>query len=376
MELIFFIVIGALIYGIYHIIRNAIVEPKKRLNREIYNLKSQSAEKDKRIKNLENGIQLKDQIASEFQKKNTASVNLITSMYADYLLVQYDISARYLERKERPAYKEAERITELKILTKQYIEAHRQMKYKYELLLQLFPELISYIDDFESIKELENFKNLNNLQEDYDKVRDFLSKEEYESLSTDQKNQLALDRYNFGRKSNWQIGRDYEMFVGHLYENDGWNVKYFGIEKKLEDLGRDLIAKKGNTVHIIQCKYWSNQKIIHEKHITQLFGTSIAYSIDNEIDIVEPVFITNIKLSETAKKIARKLEIIVKEKIEIGNYPRIKCNVNNGNKIYHLPFDQQYDRTKIQNEDESYEFTIKEASAKGFRRAFKFHFSK
>jgi hypothetical protein len=32
----------------------------------------------------------------------------------------------------------------------------------------------------------------------------------------------------------------------------------------------------------------------------------------------------------------------------------IKCNVNQGNKIYHLPFDQQYDRIKIQGEEELY----------------------
>lgn len=376
MELIILIVGGAIIYWIYHSIRDAIVEPRRRLEREVYNLKNQLQEKDKRIANLEGGIRLKDAIAAAIQKKDTSSVNLITSMYADYLLVQYDISAKYLEVKPRPAYKEAERIRELKIETKQHIEAHRQMKYKYELLLQLFPELSSYIDDFEAIKELENFKNLENLQEDYDRVRDYLSKEEYESLSTDQKNQLALDRYVSGRKSNWQIGRDYEMYIGFLYESKGWDVEYFGIEKKLEDLGRDLIARKGGTVHVIQCKYWSSQKMIHEKHITQLFGTSIAFSLDNETDIVEPVFVTNINLSDMAKRIAEKLEVTIKENIELEEFPRIKCNVNNGNKIYHLPFDQQYDRTKILNEDESYEYTIEEASAKGFRRAFKYHFSR
>ena len=56
-------------------------------------------------------------------------------------------------------------------------------------------------------------------------------------------------------------------------------------------------------------------------------------------------------------------------KWDIEEFPRIKCNVNNGEKIYHLPFDQQYDRTKIINTGESYELTVNAAAAKGFKRA-------
>jgi hypothetical protein len=53
----------------------------------------------------------------------------------------------------------------------------------------------------------------------------------------------------------------------------------------------------------------------------------------------------------------------------------IKCNINQGTKekIYHLPFDQQYDRTKILPElGEFYADTTAEAEEKGFRRAFRF----
>lgn len=54
--------------------------------------------------------------------------------------------------------------------------------------------------------------------------------------------------------------------------------------------------------------------------------------------------------------------------LDLG-YPMIKCNVNQGNKIYHLPFDQQYDRVKIQHDGEFYVKTVGEAERKGFRRA-------
>ncbi len=63
-------------------------------------------------------------------------------------------------------------------------------------------------------------------------------------------------------------------------------------------MGRDLIAKKGNIIHIIQCKYWAKHKQIHEKHITQLYGTTIAYGLSQNKEIkVVPVFLTNINFS-------------------------------------------------------------------------------
>lgn len=60
---------------------------------------------------------------------------------------------------------------------------------------------------------------------------------------------------------------------------------------------------------------------------------------------VIPVFITNIDISDTAKRFANELGVELATKFPLGKYPQIKCNINSGNKIYHLPFDQQYDRT-------------------------------
>ena len=49
----------------------------------------------------------------------------------------------------------------------------------------------------------------------------------------------------------------------------------------------------------------------------------------------------------------------------------IKCNINekNNGKIYHLPFDQQYDNVKIDKEGEFFAMTVQEAEEAGFRRA-------
>ena len=58
----------------------------------------------------------------------------------------------------------------------------------------------------------------------------------------------------------------------------------------------------------------------------------------------------------------------------MNEFPRIKCNINNdGEKIYHLPFDQQYDRVQIINDGEMYATTVTEAEEAGFRRAYRWH---
>ena len=200
-------------------------------------------------------------------------------------------------------------------------------------------------------------------------------------MSVTERNQLALDRYiSSHNKTKWQIGRDYEQYVGHKYREMGFEVDDYGSYMGLEDLGRDIIAKKGNKTLIIQCKYWSSKKQIHENHITQLYGTIASYCIENNLkrsDVIG-VLITNIELSPMAQKMANYLHIGFTENIELGIFPCIKCNINRDEfglttKIYHLPFDQQYDATKIDREGEFMAMTVAEAENAGFRRAFRWY---
>jgi hypothetical protein len=325
---------------------------------------------------LKNLIKEKETLSGKFFNDISDGMKYLSELISDYLTVEYETSANNLENKKHPAYTEAKRIRELKIETKEIIQKSKLMQYKYEYLFKLFPDLELYADNLNAIKELGNFSDIDEMEENIDRTRHYLSKEEWEKLGVDERNQLALKRYIEGRKNNWQIGRDYEMYIGYEYENDGWNVEYLGIEKQLEDMGRDLIARKHNQVHIVQCKYWSQNKTIHEKHIAQLYGTTVQYIISNNslIHEVTPVFITNINLSDTARDFAKYLKVKVIEGKKFKEFPRIKCNLNKDeygleSKIYHLPMDQQYDRTKICKNGECYTWTVKEAVDKGFRRA-------
>lgn len=209
-----------------------------------------------------------------------------------------------------------------------------------------------------------------------DEVTHYLTKEEYRKLPSVERNQMALDRFWKRHKSKWLIGRLYERYVGYLYEKDDYDVEYIGIFKGFEDLGRDLICRKGNDFIVIQCKNWAEFRTIYEKHIFQFFGTVFQYKDENKDKKVRAIFYTSTNLSDLARRFSKELNIELKENFKFDReYPSIKCNVSriDGTKIYHLPFDQQYDKTKIEKErGEFYCKTAKEAEDAGFRRAFRY----
>ena len=353
------------------------------LNKEIQRIQGEIKEKEKEYILKDRTYLSKDikytkieKLSNQLKNDIDSGIKNLSELSADYNVIEYEILAKYNEQKERPAIKRAQDIRELKAKTRQILQENKIMKYKYEMFFKLFPELENYADNLQAIKN--NFSgNLNDFQEEYDRTRDYLSDDEYKSLSVTQRNQLALDRYIKKDKTDWQIGRDYELFVGQMFEKCGYSISFFGIERQLEDLGRDIIAKKDNNTLIIQCKNWSKNKQIHEKHIAQLYGTTIQYIIENNCNSnnVIPVLVTTTILSEQAKIFAKYLKVEVVEQQKLEEFPRIKCNIGKDGKIYHLPMDQQYDRVVIEKEKgEFFAKTVKEAEEKGFRRAKKFYY--
>lgn len=334
-----------------------------------------STQKDNEIGNIR-------KYAKELNSQNLLLINDIQKSYnklsqfiADLKTFEYELTAKYLKTKPHPAHKKAQEVRELKQKTKEYIKEYKLMRYEYDMLFSLFPELENYLEYYSA----EKLETIEEVKENYDYVKSWISKDEYSFLDENTRNQLALDRYIESRKkSKWAIGRDYEMFIGYEYEQKGYKVTYTGIIDRLEDKGRDLIAQKDNEILIIQCKNWSKYKEIHENHICQLFGTTVQYNIENNLlSKATPVFVTSATLSETALRFAEYLGVQVIQNKKLEEFPRIKCNINNKEKIYHLPFDQQYDRTIVGDQKgEFFAWTVQEAVDKGFRRAKKYFYVK
>lgn len=301
----------------------------------------------------------------------------LADAYGEYFYLCDLEIADYLQNKKHPAHKSAEVVRTVASQRRITERLYRVLRYKLEYYERLFPWLVDFgeegIDDL--IRQIMGKKEVgSDIEEPDDPVKKYLTEAEYTKLSTVDRNQRALDRYWQKKKSKWEIGRDYERYVGYIYESKGYGVYYQGIVEGLADLGRDLICVKDDSAEIVQCKYWSKEKQIHEKHIFQLYGTAIAYKIGYPGKEVSTCFVTSTTLSDRAKQFANELEIKILEDYPLEHYLCIKCNVSrrDGTKIYHLPFDQQYDRTLIEEErNECYVETVKEAEDLGFRRAFR-----
>ncbi len=291
-------------------------------------------------------------------------------------LNEAEFEKQKLLKKKNPAVKTAEKVKALKKQSNEWKRKFILLENHLQSFKEYFPALEEYEEQIlnEEI-EFELSKEGKTLNDKTDRVKTFLSKEEYEKLGASKRNQLALDRYLNRNHSKQGIGKLYERQIGQLFEKQGYSVDFFGIKNGLEDLGRDLIVKKDGLTIIIQAKCWSKKKTIHEKHIFQLYGTTIQYMMDNPFEKkVQPKFITSTSLSPVAQKAADLLGIKIMKVDLDKTLPMIKCNIGKGGaKIYHLPIDQQYDRVKIEyNKGEFYAKSVSEAEKKGFVRAKRF----
>jgi len=316
-------------------------------------------------------------------KEKSKGFPWLADAYAEYFYLQGQKEANYLNNKKHPAPVSANKIREIarkrRIIEKKLRIAQGIINY-YQDLFPFLEDLLGETEDEMLIYILsrnieEPIKDVGEIGVDPVKIYlSHLSKEEYQKLSSTERNQLALERYWTKHKNNWQLGKDYERYIGYLFESNGYYVYYQGILEGFNDLGRDLICKKEGETVIVQCKRWSHYKTIHEKHINQLYGTLIKYRIDHPNEKANALLCTTTVLSDRAKEFAKYLDVKIKEEFPLQTYPSIKCNISrrDSEKIYHLPFDQQYDRTLIEEErNECYAETVKEAEDLGFRRAWK-----
>lgn len=370
---------------------------KNRLDKEMASEKSRlNAEYQTKNAELNSRAKALDKWATELTRlekvlvEKSKSFPWLAGAIADVVLLNNNKIADYLVNKSHPARTSAQAVREVgkekRILAAQL----KHLQFVINQYEGLFPFLTEFREGEieEALLEIKDTFGEQAPQE-ADPVSVYVTAGEYNSLSETERNQRALERYMQGRKSPYQLGRDYERFVGYLYECEGYTVTYFGIENGKEDMGRDLICRKNGSTLVVQCKYWSKHKLIHEKHINQLFGTTVKFYLDSarkklneqlhlfpqllSANNILGVFCTSTDLSDTARKFAQALGIQVREQVKLGSFPMIKCHISpaTGERIYHLPFDQMYDRTKLDKAGEFYALTVAEAEAQGFRRAWR-----
>ena len=295
---------------------------------------------------------------------------IISDYYADLCLMDSD----EMRNKKSPALKAADKLSIYAQQIKKWSRRAKLAEHRLTFLENVFPWLVEF-EEAPPAVACTTVQKIDKSDTGYQHYQNWLSAIEYENLTPAERNQLSLDRYKKRHKSSWEAGIDYERFVGYQYEMQGFKVSYVGATRGLEDMGRDLVAKKHGITYIVQCKRWYEEKTIHENHIFQLYGTTILYKMDHPKENVKSLFITTADFSETAKQVADFLSIQLITHHALKEYPLIKCNIGkDGNKIYHMPFDQQYDTIIISpDRGEQYVSTANEAESLGYRHAYRWH---
>ena len=345
-----------------------------RIKKEINSFLDEKTEENRRL----NLTYTKDKEAViQMAKERQIGFPWLAKAYEEYFELQDKNIVNFLKFKTHPAVKASE-VFKLQSQLRRKAERDKKIaEYLVEYYETICPFLLDLREEVEDIKQedREYLKGYSK-EELEDETTKYLTKEEYRKLPSEVRNQMALDRYWKRPKSKWHIGRCYERYVGFLYESRDFEVDYVGIFKGFEDLGRDLICKKGNDFVVIQCKNWAKFRTIYERHIFQFFGTVFKYKDDYPDRNVKAVFYATTTLSNLARRFGKELGINLVENHKFDmDYPCIKCNVSriDGSRIYHLPFDQQYDTTKVEKErGEFYCKTVKQAEDAGFRKAFRY----
>jgi hypothetical protein len=377
------IVMGGLIY----LSRKALTSTREELKRTRANVSETRTQLNEIVLQKKQTDKNYQQLSTILSETSSFYPSLAQAI-ADFRALEGERLAAGLSRKSRPAYKSAQIARDAVSDMREAEKRFHVLKYQLAYYEATFPWLVEFAgrSSKDLLDELERrrggARDRSNAKGGDDEVRRWLTDEEWSRLSSAERSDLALVRWGESGKSSWQIGREYERSIGYMYEQDGFRVEYVGAVKGFEDMGRALIAKKEGIIHLVQCKYWRQERTVREKHVFQLIGTALEYACTmtsrqiSNLDLaalgITPVLVTSTSLSETARRCARLTNVIVKEQQIFQPYPLIKCNINSrtGEHIYHLPFDQQYDTTRIDlAKRECYAATAMEAEAKGFRRA-------
>ena len=119
-----------------------------------------------------------------------------------------------MERKKNPAHKAADDIRKIKAEKRLLIAENKAYKWEIAHIRLMLP----WLDEIEDapLEAKVDYVNPDFSQED--PAGKWLTPEEYTKLSTADKNQLALNRYQKRHKTNEEIGREYERYIGYYYE--------------------------------------------------------------------------------------------------------------------------------------------------------------
>ena len=168
-------------------------------------------------------------------------------------------------------------------------------------------------------------------------------------------------------------GFQYERFVGHLFEEHGFAVRYHGIRHGVEDGGIDLIARAPRKIRLIQCKRW--RQPVSADVISRLQGAVERFRWEERQGkpavsrtSICGVLATSGPVEASALALARHLGLYVMASLPYRPYPAIKAQriIPDAGRFL-LPGTAAYDRMVITPaHGDRFFATVREALANAF----------
>jgi len=180
-----------------------------------------------------------------------------------------------------------------------------------------------------------------------------------------------------------EVGRDYERYIGYLYECAGWQVVFRGILRGVADRGRDLVCWNDKAVHIVQCKRWSANRLVDGSVVQQLIETTSDYvrrkhgedQLVFDLPIlgarsIRSVLFTTTSLLPDELGLAHQHNVRFRERYRMRSYPKIKCyHTRAGDRVYLTPACYSYDSVSINyHKGDFHVHTEAEALRHGFQK--------
>lgn len=172
---------------------------------------------DYKMKKIE--LKKEQDIINSIISSKISTFPIIATMIADYTAKRDEYIAKTIEEIRPRAFKARDEVNKLKEEKKKLLAENLEYKWEIQNLYFLLPWLDEIKDEHLVPQETDCVNPTYNGKDD--DAHYWLSQDEYDNLSTVEKYQRALDRYVKRRKSNAEIGKEYERYIGYLYECKG-----------------------------------------------------------------------------------------------------------------------------------------------------------
>lgn len=195
-------------------VRSIVDEEKRRLQKEseeklAAKLKDYEQKYAKKKEAFTSYMATEKDLLMQLHKRFSENILSGRKWAADYLAEIYaqrhELIAYNLTIQKRAARKAAEEIKSMRQEKKQIFAENLLLKQKLNLYRDYFPFLAD-LDEEIMCNPSDEFSEAEDIDQTFDRARNYLTAEEYQKLSTTDKNQLALDRYLSRNLSKVQIG--------------------------------------------------------------------------------------------------------------------------------------------------------------------------